>query len=235
MKKAIRTAVVACSLGMVFLSISATESRAQGVLREILDRMDKYNKAITSLQADVTMVKSDSTLKIDETSSGTATYISKNAPKAKGQMYARINWVKPAEEQIIVIGDSYELYRPRLNQVIYGKAQQAKNSAGGASSALAFMNMSRDQLKANYDVAYIGQEDMSGTKVWHLELTPTTKASYKQAELWIDANGAPLQAKITERNNDTTTIRLTARKENPKLDTSLFIPKYPSGVKRIAG
>jgi len=231
MKKAVRTSVVACVLGMAFLSISATESHAQ-VLREILDRMDKYNKAITSLQADVTMTKTDSTLKIDETSSGTATYISKNAPQAKGQMYARINWTKPAEEQIIVIGDNYELYRPRLNQVIYGKAQQAKNSAGGASSALAFMNMSRDQLKANYEIAYLGLESMSGTNVWHLQLTPKTQASYKQAELWVDANGAPLQAKITERNNDTTTIRLTSRKENPKLDASIFKPKYPSNVVR---
>lgn len=235
MKKAIRTSIIATCLGVVFFGTTATESKAQRVLPEILDRMDKYNKAITSLEAGVTMEKYDSTLKISETSSGTASYISKNAPKAKGQMYARINWTKPTEEQIVVIGDSYELYRPRLNQVIFGKAQQAKNSAGGASSALAFMNMSRDQLKANYEVAYIGLEDMSGSNVWHLELTPKTKTSYKQAELWVDANGAPLQAKITERNNDTTTIRLSARKENPKLDSSLFQPKYPSNVKRIAG
>ena len=95
------------------------------------------------------------------------------------------------------------------------------------------MNMSRDQLKANYDVAYLGQEDMSGTNVWHLELTPKLKASYKKAELWVDANGAPLQAMITERNNNTTTIRLTGRKENPKLDTSLFMPKYPGNVKKV--
>jgi outer membrane lipoprotein-sorting protein len=220
---------------MAFLGLTVTESRAQGVLREILDRMDRYNKTVITLQSDVTMEKYDSTLKISETTSGNTSYISKNAPKAKGKMFVRINWTRPAEEQIIVIGEDYELYRPRLNQVIYGKAQKAKNSAGGASSALAFMNMSRDQLKANYDVAYLGQESMSGTDVWHLELTPRAQTSYQKAELWVDANGAPLQARITERNNDTTTIRLTGRKENPNIDTSIFTPKYPAGVKRIAG
>ncbi|MBV9242756.1 MAG: outer membrane lipoprotein carrier protein LolA [Acidobacteria bacterium] len=235
MKKAIRTSIIAACLGFAFLGLATVQTNAPGVLREVLDRMDKYNTAITSLQASVTMEKYDSTLKISETSSGTASYISKKAPKAKGQMYARINWTKPAEEQIIIIGDNYELYRPRLSQVIYGKASSAKNKAGGASNALAFMNMSRADLKTNYDVAYIGKENMSGIDVWHIQLTPKTKASYKLADLWVDSNGAPLQAMITESNNDTTTVRLSGRKENPTLGKETFTPSYPSGVKRIAG
>jgi len=148
-------------------------------------------------------------------------------------MYIRLNWTSPAEEQIIVQGDDYELYRPRLGQVIFGKSDKAKNGVGGASGALAFMNMTRDQLKANYDVAYLGQESMSGTDVWHLQLTPKIKASYKTAELWIDANGAPLQAKIVETNNDTTTVRLSGRKENPTLKKDIFEARYPANVRRV--
>lgn len=235
MTKAIRISIISACLGIVFLGLSATESRAQGVLKVVLDRMDSYNKSLTTLTSNVTMEKYDSTLKISETSSGSTSYISKNSPKAKGKMYARINWTRPAEEQIIIIGDDYELYRPRLNQVIWGKASKSSKGSQGAGSALAFMSMSRDQLKANYEVAFIGQESMSGTDVWHLELTPKTQASYQKAELWVDANGAPLQARITERNNDTTTIRLTGRQENPKIDPSIFTPKYPAGVKRIQG
>jgi len=36
-------------------------------------------------------------------------------------MYVRIDWVKPVSENIVIIGDSYRLFRPRLNQVIEGK------------------------------------------------------------------------------------------------------------------
>jgi len=234
MKKVIRTSVIAASLGLVLSIAGAGEARSQnGTLREIETRMDSYNKALTSLQADITMVKTNSQLNISETSSGQSSYISKNNPRTKGMNYIRINWIRPVEEQIIVIGDRYQLYRPRLNQVVEGRTDSAKNNAS-VGGALSFMSMSRHQLKANYEVALLSPdpEDLAGTKVWHLQLTPRTKASYKEAELWMDANGAPLQAKITEKNGDTTEVRLSNRKENANINTALFVPNYPKGVKK---
>ena len=231
MKKAIRISIIASCLGIAFLSLSATNTNAQGVLREILDRMDKYNKSITSLQADVTMVKYDSTLKISETYNGSTSYL----PKAKGHdRYARIDWTKPTQESIAVIGEEYELYRPRLNQVIYGKAKDEKGKAG---NLLSFMSMSRDELKDKFDVAYIGQEQIQGgTDTWHIELTPKTGQDYKKADLWIDADGSPRQARVLERNSDTTTILISGVKKNPTIKASVFVLNYDKGkVKRIPG
>jgi len=235
MKKAIRISIVAACLGIMFLSISAVQSQAQ-VMREILDRMDRYNKALTSMQSDVTMVKTNTQLNIPETTSGKLSYISKTNPKSRGMMWVRINWTKPVEEQILVIGDEYQLYRPRLNQVIEGKTDKAKNS-GSVGGALGFMSMSRDQLRANYEAVLVSPdpEDLGGTRAWHLQLTPKTQTSYKSAELWIDANGAPLQTKITERNGDTTVVRLTNRKENASVSTSEFKLQLPKGVKIVPG
>lgn len=231
MNKVLRIGLVAICLGFIFSSVSVSEAKAQNILGEILRRMDDYNKSLQSMKADVTMVKYNPQLNVSDTTVGTTSYLPKTGKRV---MYVRIDWTKPVQEQISVIGDSYELYRPRLNTVIQGKTQQAKNSAS-VGGALSFMNMSKNQLKANYDVIYIGEEQISGgAKTWHIQLTPKTAASYKLADLWVDSNGTPLQAKITEKNNDTTTVLLSNIVKNDTINASIFKLNYPKSVKRVA-
>lgn len=230
MNKVLRIGITVICLGFVFSSVSVSEAKAQNILGEILRRMDNYNKSLQSLKADVTMVKYNPQLNVSDTMVGTTSYLPKTAKRV---MYVRIDWTKPVQEQISVIGDSYELYRPRLNTVLQGKTQKAKNSAS-VGGALSFMNMSKDQLKANYDVVYIGEEQISGgTKTWHVQLTPKTASSYKVADLWIDGNGTPLQAKITEKNNDTTTVLLSNVIKNETINSAIFKLKYPSSTKKV--
>lgn len=213
---------------------SVSDAKAQGavVLREILNRMDAHNKALSSLKASVTMVKRDSVLGEDDQSSGTTSYLPKTG---KRNMYIRLDWAKPRVENMVVIGDSYQLFRPSLNQVIVGKTDKAKNK-GAAGGALAFMSMSKAQLQANYKVNYVGKETVSGgTETWHIELVPVNKTSYKQADLWVDGNGMPVQAKVTEQNNDTTTVLLTNIQKNVTVSASEFNLSLPKGVKKVEG
>jgi outer membrane lipoprotein-sorting protein len=192
--------------------------------------MDTYNKALTSFQSNVTMVKWDSTLNASDTSEGTSSYLPKTG---KHPMYVRIDWTKPAVEQISVIGDQYELYRPRLNQVIKGKTNKAKNNAA-VGGALSFMSMSKAELQANYAVKYLGQEAIKGGgQTWHLELTPKNPTSYKSAELWVDGDGLPRQAKVIEKNNDTTTVLLENVKTNMTLNANIFKLNYPKNAKVV--
>lgn len=184
------------------------------------------------MTASVKMDKTNVQLGFTDTTEGTTSYLSK---AAAGKMYVRINWTKPVEEQISVIGDNYELYRPRLNQVIYGKTQKAKNSAS-VGGALSFMSMPKAQLKANYNVSYLGEEQIGGgVRTWHLQLIPKAQSSYKTAELWVDGDGMPRQAKVTEQNSDTTTVLLSNIQKNPSLKGSSFKLSYGSSVKKIAG
>lgn len=230
MNKVLRISVIVVCLGFVLSSLSVNEARAQNILGEILRRMDNYNKSLQSLKADVTMVKFNPQLNVSDTMVGTTNYLPKTAKRV---MYVRIDWTKPVQEQISVIGDSYELYRPRLNTVIQGKTEKAKNSAS-VGGALGFMNMSKEQLKANYDVVYIGEEQINGgSKTWHIQLTPKTATSYKLADLWIDGDGVPRQAKITEKNNDTTTVLLANIVRNDTINASIFKLKYPSSAKKV--
>jgi outer membrane lipoprotein-sorting protein len=227
MKTLLRYAIFAFVFGVLLLSASAVESRGQ-VINEILRRMDQNNKSLQSLQAGVTMVKTNVQLNVSDTNVGTTSYLTKTAKR-----YIRVDWTKPVEEQISIIGDDYELYRPRLQQVIVGKTNKTKNSSS-VGGALAFMNMSREQLKANYDVKYIGEEQVSGgVNTWHLELTPKTATTYKNADLWIDVDGMPRQAKVTEQNNDTTTVLLSNIQKNVVLKAEIFKLKYPGSVKKI--
>ena len=229
MRNFVRYSVV--SVFVVILMASAvSQAQAQGILGEILNRMDKYNKTLQSLQADVTMVKTNTQLGVSDTSVGSTSYLPKGS---KTPMYARIDWTKPVQEQMAVIGDKYELYRPRLNQIIEGKVDKAKNNAA-AGGALGFMNMGRAQLKANYNVEFVAEENLKdGTLTWHLLLTPKVATSYKSADLWIDKDGTPRQARILEKNNDSTTVLLEKIRKNITIKADVFTLNYPKNAKKV--
>lgn len=230
MRKALHYSFFVVSFGLLMSVVSVREAKAQNILGEILRRMDLNNKSLQSLRSEVTMVKTNVQINDSDTTYGNTSYLPKTAKRGT---YVRIDWTRPVEEQISVIGDNYELYRPKLNQVIVGKVDKAKNGAA-AGGALGFMNMSKAQLQANYSVVYLGEEQISGgIRTWHIQLTPKVPTSYKLADLWVDSDGMPRQAKVTEQNNDTTTVMLSNIQKNVSLDGKIFKLNYPSSVKKI--
>ena len=91
--------------------------------------------------------------------------------------------------------------------------------------------MNTKQLKANYDVQLAAEEKVaSGDATWHLILTPKAKSRYKQADLWVSSQGYPVQSKLTESNNDSTTILLSSLAPNAKIDLAEFTLKLPKTV-----
>jgi len=229
MNKFLKQIVPIVAIAILFGSISVGESKAQGVLNEILKRMDNQNKTLKSLRAEVTMAKTDANLGDDATvTQGTAMYL----PQKGRDALVRIDWRRP-DETLAVVDKTYVIYRPRLGQAYTGSTNSAKGNAK-AGGALAFMNMSRAQLKANYSVAYLGEATVAGgVKTWHLQLTPKTKMSYKSAEVWIDSDGFPVQSKVIENNNDSTTVLLSKIEKNVTLDGSVFKIKLPKETKII--
>lgn len=228
MKGYLRFIVTAMALTLVLGGISAAESNAQpGKLGEILRRMDAHNKALTTLRADVTMGKQNAQLGDEpEITAGTAIYAKRPAKDA----LVRIDWKKPLEESLSVVDGRYIIYRTKLGVAYTGSAKERSKDTKG-NSALAFMNMSKADLSANYTAVYLGEATLSdSTRTVHLQLTPKTKTSYKSAELWVDVDGMPRQSKIVENNNDTTTVLLTKLQKNPSLKSSDFQIAYPKGT-----
>lgn len=215
-----------------FFNFSATQAPAQ-VLREILNRMDANNKSLKSLKSKIQMAKTDAVLNETDMQEGELHYL---PGKSQNQIYIRINWVKPREEQLAIANGQYVLYRPTLKQAITGKVDSVKNKNSKAGGALAFMSMSRAQLSQNYDVKYVGDETLkSGQNTFHLLLVPKTAQSYKSADLWVDANGMPVQAKIVEKNNDTTTVLLSGVERNATINASVFKISPPKGTAIVQG
>lgn len=216
-------------IGFVVFAGSVANASAQGIINDILARMDAHNNALTSLRANATMVKTNAQLGVSDTNEGTTAYL-----PIKGKDPAvRIDWTSPQKETLSVIDKKYVIYRPALSQAYTGTTDSAKGNAK-AGSALAFMNMSRAQLKSNYTVKYLGEETLKdGTKTWHLELTPNARTSYKSADVWVDGNGMPVQSRVTEHNSDSTTVLLTNLKKNVRISTSEFKIDLPKATKII--
>ena len=213
--------------------VSVSESSAQDPTREILKRMDTHNKALQTLTAGVTMVKHDATLKVSDTLIGKTSYLPK---QTKGKMAFRLDWQtengRPMEESMSVIGDEAKLYQPRQKLLKVGKTQKSKSSKG-LGSALSFLSMSRTEIANNYSIVYLGDEQIkTGERTWHLQLTPKGPASYKTAEIWVDANGMPRQFKINEENNDYTGVLLSDVKKNERLDLGIFEIQVPAGTSK---
>ncbi len=205
------------------------ETKAQNI-GDVLRLMENHNKALITLRADVKMEKFNSQLEEADTYEGKTIYLVQRGAKP----YVRIDWSKPAEESLAVIKGQYILYRPRLKQVMTGSVDSAKGSPG-VNSPLSFINMSRAELKENFIIKYFGQETAAGISTWHLELTPKKGNSFKKADIWVDGNGMPIQMKITEKNNDTTTVVLSKLDKNSTIDVSVFKINYPKDTKVVKG
>lgn len=227
MKSLLRMSLTAIAVAFIFGSLSVTETKAQ--LQEILNRMDKNNQTLQSLRSNVKMVKYNAQLKESDTTEGTANYL----PSKGREAYVRIDWTKPVQETLAVAKGRYIIYRPGLKQAFTGNIKDAQGS-GKANGALSFINMSKAELKANYSIKYLGAETVSsGTETVRLELTPKKATSYKTAEIWVDKDGMPVQAKIIESNNDWTTVLLSAIRKNETISGEIFNVKVPSDTKFV--
>jgi outer membrane lipoprotein-sorting protein len=232
MKNIFRFGFAAIALMFVFSFFAATESKAQGnIPNEILKRMEAHRQSLTSLQASVTMAKFNAQLGETDVTEGTALYL-----PAKGRdALVRIDWMKPVQETLAVVSGKYVIYRPNLKQAITGNSKEAKGN-GKAGNALSFMNMSKSELNANYVVQYLGQENVSGNiPTWHLKMMPKTPTSYQYGEMWVDGNGMPIQMKVTENNNDSTTVLLSNLQKNINIPAKKFKIVLPEGTQIVKG
>ena len=107
----------------------------------------------------------------------------------------------------------------------------------GAIDVLALMNMSAAQLRTKFGEFQDVREETLWGGVWtqHFRAIPSGSASYKYIEVWVDKDGMPVQTKMVEKNDDSTTVRLTNVERNPSIPMDQFKLNLGSGVKIIKG
>ena len=218
-------------LCVLVITPTATNGQGAGLVSSVLNRMEKNRQSLKTLKAGISVVKYNSQLGVEDKYSGVVLYM----PGAGRQASVRIDWSSPRREVMSVKDSKYIIFRPALMVAYMGDARKMGGKDGKASGLLDMMNMSRQQLEARFQpVKDVREETLwGGVSTIHLTLVPKGNAGYKYAEVWIDSAGMPVQTKIVEKNDDSTTMRLTALEKNQKINSSDFDIKLDSNVKIV--
>lgn len=216
----------------IISSPRATNGQSAGLVSSVLNRMERNRQSLRSLKASLSMEKYNAQLRDKDNYTGWVLYV----PGSGRDASVRIEWQKPQHEILAVSKGQYQLFRPRLKQVIVGKSGSVKGGAG-AGGVLDMMYMSKTQLEAKFQpVQDVREESLwGGVSTIHLTLVPKGNASFKYAEIWVDSAGMPVQTKIVEKNGDATTMRLSGMERNLKISSEEFSLKLDSSVKVIKG
>src|ERR1041385_8298121 len=214
---------------LVIVTPTTTNGQGAGLVSSVLSRMEKNRASLKTLRAGISVSKYNSQLGVEDKYAGVVIYL----PGAGRQASVRIDWTSPRKEVLAVNNNKYTIFRPALNVAYTGDSRKMKdNKAGGL---MEMMNMSRGQLEARFQpVKDVREETLwGGVGTIHLTLVPKGNASYKYAEVWIDSAGMPVQTKIVEKNDDSTTMRLSEVEKKIKLSEGEFKISLDSDVKVI--
>jgi len=223
--------LIAIFSALVFVSPATTNGQGAGLVSSVLNRLEKNRASLKSLRAEVIMEKYNSQIGTKDQVKGVVAYV----PGAGRNASVRLEWTSPQHEIISVTNGKYVLFKPRISTAYTGSASKAPQ---GTSGILEMMYMSRQQLEARFQpVQDVREETLwGGVSTIHITLVPKgNAASYKYAEVWIDNAGMPVQTKIVEKNDDSTTMRLTALEKNVSIPNNEFQIKLDSSVKIVKG
>ena len=234
MKKMFAPALAALML-LASLSVAPPRAQAQGpgLISSILNKMDRNRRSLGSLRAAITMQKYNAQLKDADNYTGEVQYVA-----AKGRdANVRVDWARPVQEILAVSGGQYKLYRPRLKTVYEGSAKSGSKNAKANNVLGLALNMSSAQAKSQFNVEIVGEGELySGSPhVWWLKLVPRGNQGFQFAEVWVTDDGMPIQTRVTEKNGDATTVRLTNIQRNPNIPMDTFQLPLPEGTKIVKG
>jgi outer membrane lipoprotein-sorting protein len=232
MKRLVSSGLMIALMISAFAVVSPTANgQGAGLVSSVLSRMEKNRENLKSLRAGINVVKYNSQLGVEDKYRGMVIYM----PTGGRQAAVRIDWTSPRKESLAVNNNRYTIYRPALRTVYTGSSNSIGSGDNNANSLLSMMAMSKAQLEARFQpVKDVREETLWGNvSTIHLTLVPKGKASYKYAEVWIDGAGMPVQTKIVEKNDDSTTMRLTDLEKNARISSGDFDIKYDSNVKVV--
>jgi len=216
--------------GAVLNDSAACFSESTPEIKKVFERIDNAGKSIVDLTAGITQNKV--TLVVNDTSTDTGKLLLK---RTKSGNRTRLDYQTPEVKTLLIDKGKIWIYEPnlkRLQEIELGKHRdQAEFMLVGVGQS------SIDLLRA-YDVKYLREENVNGSKASLIELRPKSEkasAMFSKIWLWIDYNfGIPIQTQLTESSGDYLTLRLGNIKINPNLTDKDFKLNLPPGVEKIS-
>jgi outer membrane lipoprotein-sorting protein len=198
---------------------------AQG-LPDVFARMDKSAKGFVGMAADIRQTTHTEIVNDDSTQSGTIK-LKRVKPTETNFL---VDFTKPDAKTVAIAGGEVSIYLPKAKSVqIYDL--RAKRAALEQGMLLGF-GAASTEIKAAYEVSFVGQETVAGQSAGHIKLIPKSKEvlqSLKSAELWIGEQGIPVQQKfVTSGTGDYSLMQYTNVRINPSIsdkDLKLTLPK----------
>jgi outer membrane lipoprotein-sorting protein len=200
---------------LIAASFSVSSAGANGKLDAILANMQREGSKIETFFANM---EQDS---IDVELGMKSNYKAAIFFKHKGKDdKARISYTKPTGQTVWINGNQIVLCQARIKQCIMTtrNKQATKNPE---MSFVASPYKSIPQLKSQYDIVYLGDENGMDK----LELTPKTNSSLKKVFLWVDRSlWLPVKYQFEQTNKNVSTITLSEMKINGTMADQMFKP-----------
>ena len=143
--------------------------------------------------------------------------------------------LKPQPKFVLVSEGKVKMYEPKADQVtVYDMGK--KRSEFESYVVLGFGGSGQDLTK-QFDVTYIGQENINGIATGKLQLIPKSEAvrnNFKQILLWIDLNqGVSVQQQLFDLQGDYRLAKYSSIKLNGKLGDDVFKLKTTGKTKTV--
>jgi outer membrane lipoprotein-sorting protein len=223
-RKALYVALLLAALTICSSMIQAQ----QPTVDEILQRFSEASSALNSLITSYRQIEKDEFG--DETVlSGTFYYLKPG----------RYRWVLEVGgkvvEEMVSNNDYGWRIRHNVKAVDKVKLETIKRRTGGIT-----VTGGAEELKANYNIEYIGIEKLRSGPSYHLRCVPKdgdTKADslIHSMDLWIDVDEpAPLvKLVLQQRDNIQTTLEFSNLQRNAEVNPDLFVYRVPRGYEEI--
>jgi outer membrane lipoprotein-sorting protein len=196
-------------------------------LQEVYSKIDAGSASFKGLTADLKRISHVDVIKEDDPESGKIT-VKRSKPN---DTRIRIDFLEPAPKQAAFSGSKAEIYYPKSNSIEEYDLSTHKDMLK-QFLLLGFGASSKD-LRASYNIRFLGKEAINGEPTSHLELTPKSKdlaQTFPKIELWIsDATGMALQQKLYEKGGKdyqvNTYSNMKLRADIPDAEVRLNAPK----------
>lgn len=202
------------------------QTTAAWTLEGVLTMLDHSAQDFHTLTADIEHIKYTAIVK--DTSTETGQILVRRDDKM------RIDFLQPDPRTILRNGDSLYIYTPKIGRVEEYNIGKHKQYAD-QYLALGF-GTKGENLKKNYVVTLIGEEEFDSRKTIVLELTPKSdqaRTQISRIRMWIDeASWLPVQQKFFETGSDDYFMsHYTHIMKNLKLGEAKFKPDWPKSIK----
>jgi outer membrane lipoprotein-sorting protein len=199
-------------------------------LDDVLARMDAAANQFQSYSANMRRIDYSKVLDSTDESSGAM-----RLKRAKIGIVGIMDTTAGPDHTIIHFnGPTVERYLPKAATV---EVYNAKKFASSMDQMMLLgFAISRDEMKRDYDISFVGEETVDGTPTSHIALTPKSPEALKyvrKVELWINAKGNSIRQKGTEPSGNYRLAIFSKLEVNPSLPDSAFELSLPPGVKKV--